>query len=293
MSTEEQERSDRQGEVGGPGAKEEDDEGREVAGVGPVQLMKGGRKRRRKAVLSFPSNVTLRDFLYFLLAPSLVYEPCFPRLKRARRWGYILTRLAEGVLFMFIQYFIVAQFMLPVLRRVDGTPLWYAMMKLAIPSFLLWLAMFYVTFHCALNVMAELLLFADREFFREWWNATSLDKFWRDWNRPVHEWCLRHIYVESMHYGHVSKRAATFITFLLSAVLHELLFSVAFKTARPWFFLGMMAQVPLILVGRSFRGTRRGNYLVWLSLFSGQPLLEVLYFREWYVTHESFFCVES
>ncbi len=74
--------------------------------------------------------------------------------------------------------------------------------------------------------------------------------------------------------------------------MHELLFSVAFKTVRPWFFIGMLVQIPFIIISRFFRGTRRGNIIVWLSLFAGQPMLEMLYFREWFDTHSSFFCVD-
>lgn len=51
------------------------------------------------------------------------------------------------------------------------------------------------------------------------------------------------------------------------------------------------SQIPLIHLSRRFRGRRRGNMIVWLSLFMGQPLLEILYFREWFATHDSFFCV--
>ena len=43
--------------------------------------------------------------------------------------------------------------------------------------------------------------------------------------------CLRHIYVESMHYASVSKAGATFGVFFVSAVFHELMFSVAFKVS--------------------------------------------------------------
>jgi len=77
---------------------------------------------------------------------------------------------------------------------------------------------------------------------------------------------------------------ATFATFLISAILHELLFSVAFKTFKAWFFLGMLMQIPLIFISRFFKGKRRGNFLVWLSLFASQPLLEVcsiLYHGAW------------
>jgi hypothetical protein len=85
----------------------------------------------------------------------------------------------------------------------------------------------------------------------------------------VHEWCLRHIFVELRHYGGASSGIAIFGTFAFSAVFHgtffclvdclsfvsrcahnflpasgaELLFSVAFKTFRPWFFLGMLVQL--------------------------------------------------
>ena len=37
----------------------------------------------------------------------------------------------------------------------------------------------------------------------------------------------------------------------------------------------MLLQAPLVVAGRYFRGTRRGNFIMWLSLFLGQPLLEV------------------
>jgi sterol O-acyltransferase len=85
---------------------------------------------------------------------------------------------------------------------------------------------------------------------------------------------------------------AVFATFLISAVAHEIIFSVAFKTARPWFFLGMLAQLPLMACSQLLRGSRRGNFLVWWSLFSGQPLLELLYVREYLSLHPSFFCAK-
>lgn len=109
-------------------------------------------------------------------------------------------------------------------------------------------------------------------------------------NVPVHEWCLRHVFLDLQSYSGVSKNWAVFATFFFSAVFHELIFSVSFKTFRPWFFFGMLMQVPLMAIGKHFKSRRRGNYLVWWSLFSGQPLLELLYFREFFKTHDDFFC---
>ena len=47
-------------------------------------------------------------------------------------------------------------------------------------------------------------------------------------------------------------------------------------------------------IGHHFTNKRRGNLLVWYSLLSGQPLLEILYLRGWYATHPhtSFFCAQ-
>ena len=54
----------------------------------------------------------------------------------------------------------------------------------------------------------------------------------------MHEWALRHVFVELRHYTGVGPGVAVGATFLLSALFHELIASVAFKTLRPWFFLG-------------------------------------------------------
>ena len=40
---------------------------------------------------------------------------------------------------------------------------------LQIPNHLIWLIFFYFLFHSVLNALAEVLRFADREFYRDWW----------------------------------------------------------------------------------------------------------------------------
>lgn len=253
----------------------------------------------------------MRDFAYFVAAPTLVYEPKFPRVRR-RRWGFILRKSIEAALCLVMQYVLMRQFMLPVLQAPAAKPssaaeldpsasslqrmvslassFMFDQMKLAIPSMIVWLTGFYAIFHCWCGILAELLRFADRTFYLDFWNATTIDAFWRKWNVPVHEWCWRHTYLDLVTFGQASKSQAQMATFFFSAVFHELIFSVAFKTLRPWFFLGMMVQMPLIFISKFFKNTRRGNYIMWLSLFTGQPLLEMLYFSEYFKTHASFFC---
>jgi hypothetical protein len=37
--------------------------------------------------------------------------------------------------------------------------------------------------------------------------------------------------------------------------------------------------MPLSFLSDRFKGTRRGNYLMWMGLFCGQPMLEIIYFK--------------
>ena len=68
------------------------------------------------------------------------------------------------------------------------------LLKLAIPNHLIWLVWFYLIFHSFLNTVGEVLRFADREFYRDWWNSNNVLEFWKTWNLPVHRWAVRHLF---------------------------------------------------------------------------------------------------
>lgn len=34
---------------------------------------------------------------------------------------------------------------------------------------------------------------------QDWWNSTNWDEYSRKWNRPVHKFLLRHVYMETQH----------------------------------------------------------------------------------------------
>lgn len=55
------------------------------------------------------------------------------------------------------------------LANMDAARVVERLLKLAIPNHFIWLMFFYWFFHSTLNVIAELLKFGDREFYRDWW----------------------------------------------------------------------------------------------------------------------------
>ena len=78
-----------------------------------------------------------------------------------------------------------------------------------------------------------------------------------------------------------------FLCFTLSAVLHELVVALPFRSYyMPLAFFGMMAQVPMLPLSawmrRKTRGSafeQSGNFLFWITFcFVGQPLCVQLYY---------------
>jgi hypothetical protein len=147
-----------------------------------ADIIGGSQAHKRRAIRQWPENITLSDYAYFLAVPTLVYEPRYPRTK-AVRWGYVARKCGEGAVCVAIQYVLWKQFMWPVLGHPTpplfgggshvgaAAALGFDMMKLAIPSFMVWLAGFYLLFGCFCNGLAEVLRFADRQFYLAWWNA--------------------------------------------------------------------------------------------------------------------------
>ena len=131
-------------------------------------------------------------------------------------------------------------------------------------------------------------------FYRDWWNASEVSAYWRLWNMPVHYWLVRHIYFPSVRLG-LSKNGATFLVFLFSAVLHEVLISVPCRMLRIYSFLAMMGQIPLIfltkILDRRYPGSSIGNVIFWISFcFVGQPMAILLYTIDyWEIHHRSSF----
>jgi len=196
--------------------------------------------------------------------------------------GYVLEKCFTAAGIIAFLHLVSDQYIVPIIVESPGVSPVEAVSKLAIPIFFVYMLVFYLVFDCICNGFAELTRFADREFYKDWWNSTTMDEFARNWNKPVHEWLLRHIYLESMETYRLSKNSATHVTFLFSSLLHELFMILCFRMFRPWLFAMQMAQIPLIILGRDLKGTRLGNFMFWFAILLGIPLISILYCREYY-----------
>ncbi|XP_068621140.1 diacylglycerol O-acyltransferase 1 isoform X2 [Battus philenor] len=244
-------------------------------------------------LVQYPDNLNLKDLLYFLFAPTLCYELNFPRTTRIRK-RFLIKRLIEVVFGVNLVMALFQQWMIPsVTNTVDQfsemnmVKMAERLLKLAVPNHLIWLCFFYLSFHSFLNLMGELLHFADRNFYNDWWNANNIAVFWSSWNRPVHMWAVRHVYIPITEKGY-GKSNAAIVVFIISAFFHEYLVSVPLQMFRIWAFLGMMAQPPLSVISRLAEvklGPRWGNIIVWSSLILGQPLAIMMYYHDYALAH--------
>ena len=179
----------------------------------------------------YPENITPGNLCYFWWAPTLVYQPVYPRTDKIR-WSFVAKRVGEVVCLGVFIWFTSAQYAASVLRNsldkiasLDIPSITERLLKLSTISLIIWLAGFFALFQSFLNALAEVTRFADRSFYDEWWNSESLGVYWRTWNKPVYQYFKRHVYSPMRSRGW-SNGAAGFAVFFLSAVLHELLVGV-------------------------------------------------------------------
>jgi diacylglycerol O-acyltransferase-1 len=238
--------------------------------------------------LLYPSNLNLSNFYYFMFAPTLCYELKFPR-SPGRRTKFIIKRGAEFICFTILGVALCEQWVIPNVKNsistfkdMDVFLCTERILKLAVPNHIIWLIFFYSIFHSSLNLLAEVMRFADREFYRDFWNAETIQYFWQTWNIPVHRWCVRHVYKPLVRNG-FSRLSASLAVFLISAIFHEYLVSVPLHLFRLWAFFAMLSQIPLnIITQKVLKGGRAGNIVVWLSLIVGQPMAILMYVHDWY-----------
>ncbi|KAL0637107.1 hypothetical protein Q9L58_003930 [Maublancomyces gigas] len=240
----------------------------------------------------YPTNITLSNLSYFWWAPTLVYQPVYPR-SPSFRWSFFLKRVGEVIALSITIWFLSAQYAVPVLQnsvtamgKMDVVVVLERLMKLSTISLVIWLAGFFALFQSGLNALAECLKFGDREFYTDWWNSGSVGTYWKTWNKPVNHFMRRHLYAPLQGRGW-SSQSASIVVFTFSAILHELLVGVPTHNIIGVAFAGMMFQIPLVALTvplEKMRGSASviGNAIFWISFcLVGQPLAALVYWFTW------------
>ncbi|KAI5641789.1 MBOAT, membrane-bound o-acyltransferase family domain-containing protein [Phthorimaea operculella] len=249
---------------------------------------------------------SFNHYLYYLFAPTLVYRDSYPRTKKIR-WGVVIFHFLEVAAIIFYNSFLWERFILPYWSdygkqpKVEAGVVVRGMFSCVLPGVISFLCGFYCLLHAWLNAFAEMLTFADRLFYEEWWASTRMSMYYRAWNRVVHSWLRDHIYRPLA--PRTGRAFSTVAVFLVSAIAHEVILSLSFGYFYPVLLLQFgvlgLLLVPLSsAVGRRFPNSF--NLLMWLSFFIGNGILWSLYPMEFFARkncppseNDSFFIPKS
>jgi sterol O-acyltransferase len=248
-------------------------------------MLEHKKDKNHELISNYPNNISFSNFFDFLNCPTFVYEESYPKTKSFRP-SYLMMKGLYAFASLIVLYYIYTEHMEIYLKEFLTEKLLVLIIKLYLPCIMFTLILFFLVFECVLPGYAEISRFADRQFYEDWWNSTDLEEFNRKWNKVVHEFLYRHVYVECIKRYNMSKGMARFTTFFFSAALHEYCLCMIFKMVRPILLGLMIFQIPLIFIGkRYFKHTTFGNYFFWFSIIFGISLLFVLYNREYYIIY--------
>lgn len=244
--------------------------------------------------ITYPANLTWSNYLDYICCPTLCYEIEYPRNDRIN-WQNLLSKVAATFGCIFLLTIISEEFILPALtdasQRLDpalrtaDSPLtaFEVLLILAetiswllFPFMLTFLLVFLVIFEYVLGAFAEITHFADCHFYSDWWNSTDWMEFSREWNVPVYSFLRRHVYGATR--PHIGKANATVITFLISAVGHEIVMACITKKLRGYGFICQMLQLPIVMLQRTrwVRGRKTlNNVCFWCSMILGLSLVSL------------------
>ncbi|EMD00600.1 hypothetical protein BAUCODRAFT_61588 [Baudoinia panamericana UAMH 10762] len=240
--------------------------------------------------VTYPDNLTLANFLDYLLCPTLCYELEYPRTpERSYLELFYKTLAVFGCIFLMIVT--SEEFIIPVLddsrirlartrNWIDGSLIFAeTVSRLLFPFMVTFLLVFLVIFEYVLGAFAEITRFADRQFYSDWWNSLDWLEFSREWNIPVHNFFRRHVYSASRGVK-LSRPASTAITFFISAVAHELVMGCITRKFRGYGFILMMMQIPFVAIQRLPWVRKQellNNVMFWIFMIMGLSLLCALY----------------
>ncbi|XP_053564298.1 sterol O-acyltransferase 2 [Bombina bombina] len=228
------------------------------------------------------------NYLYFLFCPTLIYRDSYPRTPYIR-WKYVAKNFAQFIGCVFFIYFILVTLCIPVFTNMSKQPFNMKTLVLSIfhailPGSFVFLISFFGFLHCWLNAFAEMLQFADRMFYKDWWNSKSFSNYYRTWNVVVHDWLYHYVYQDLLWLCKERFRVGIMLAvFLTSASVHEYAITLSLGFFYPVMFcLFAIFGVVFNFMMNDKRTSPVYNVMVWTFLFIGQGIQVCLYCQEWY-----------
>jgi len=225
-------------------------------------------------------------YFYFMFAPTLVYRDEYPRTTQVR-WKLVITHFFEVFGCILYTYILFDRFCVPLFRDIklkdlDTKSYIYLISLCIMPGALIQLMTFFAFLHAWHNAWAEMLKFGDRQFYLDWWNSTSYNKYYRTWNTLVQDWLYSYIYLDLCKvFGSKYRALSQFAVILISSIFHEHILSFAFGFFYPIMFV-LFAGFGFMCMFIPKGNNGSWNVFIWTTLFLGLGIQICLFSIEWY-----------
>ena len=195
-------------------------------------------------------DVSLHSFLYFMFAPTLVYRESYPRTRAEQG-----TRVALALFNACFYFALLIAAAAPVywaadaclatgVTRVSRQQLVHLLMLAHVAGFLMNAAIGFAFLHAYSNAAAEVLRFADRGFYANWWTAGNVYESLRHWNAIVTRWLKAYVQRPVLRLTR-SHTTAVLSVLVVSGVAHDAILSLASGFLLPTFTLALLLLIPL------------------------------------------------
>eukprot|EP00826_Nyctotherus_ovalis_P031999 TRINITY_DN257_c0_g3_i2.p1 TRINITY_DN257_c0_g3~~TRINITY_DN257_c0_g3_i2.p1 ORF type:complete len:331 (-),score=44.25 TRINITY_DN257_c0_g3_i2:76-1068(-) len=194
----------------------------------------------------YPSNITLWDFVRFMFLPTFVYRPKFELSSRLR----IFYLVIKFFMFMFLfisSYQVVNKSIIGHAMQYGRGEITFFQMYLmnVIPTIIAILMLIMVIFDSFCTFVAETTGYPDRQFYEDFWNATTMNEFLSKMNTLIPNFLRYHVMCPLIADYHVSPKWAQTISFTFAAALLEMLMIFIFKSKFPYLFIIILANCPI------------------------------------------------
>lgn len=228
-----------------------------------------------------------KKFIYFLFAPTLIYRDTYPRTELIR-WKVVAKHLLEMMGTILFMSFLFERFMLNYFwtygkDHMSPETLIMNIFGCLIPGFMIQILSFYCLLHSWLNFTSELMTFADRMFYEDWWTSSSFKIYYRKWNVVVQDWLYEYIYKDVYEYVlKGSKTGAALVTITVSAVIHEFIIGFSFGFFYPVLLTFFNFFGSMLLFMNTHKYKNLGNIFIIFGLCTGSGLMCSLYTIEFF-----------
>ena len=220
---------------------------------------------------------SFQHFIYFSFVPTFIYRDFYPK-KKTRDWRLITIFSFEFLCMIYILfqlqkktslYFVNVGKQPLVVSEFTTIAYWSGLNGVCI-----FICIGIGIIHLWMNIVAEIMMFANRNFYDDWWMAVDSKEHQRKWNQLIQLWLYEYVYKVIRSSGG-SRNQSAFTVLLIAGLCHDyvVVFAMGFFFPIFSYFYVMYLPVQLMLyltnrLNTKFVNVKHGHHLIILLFWT-------------------------